>query len=67
MGGTQGKGKTMNNTKINNWEQDMYDELIYGDHSCFSEDFRPQKDDNEEGMIPIVIDFVEKEDEDLPF
>ena len=51
----------------NTWEQDMYDEMTYGDHSCFSEDFRPQKDDNEEGMIPIVIDFVEKEDEDLPF
>ena len=49
------------------WEQDLYDETTYGDHSCFSEDFRPHKNENEEGMIPIVLNFVEQDDEDLPF
>ena len=48
------------------WEQDLYDETTYGDHSCFSEDFRPHKDENEEGITPIVF-FVDDDDEDLPF
>lgn len=49
------------------WEQDMYDEITYGDHSCFSEDFRPHKDENEEGKRYILLDFVEDKDEELPF
>lgn len=51
------------------WEQDMYDEITYGDHSWSSEDFRPHKEVKEEGMRYILLDFVEDEDEDeeLPF
>ena len=48
------------------WEQDMYDEITYGDHSWSSEDFRPHKEKNEEGIIPIVF-FVDENDEELPF
>ena len=51
------------------WEQDLYDEITYGDHSCFSEDFRPHKNENEDDIAHIVLGFVEDEDEDeeLPF
>lgn len=54
--------------KYEAWERDLYDEITYGDHSWSSEDFRPHKDENEEDMKYIVLDFVEQDkDEELPF